>query len=94
MANISIYSNEILTTLARAYNSQPIDMPESETIEKREYEVDRDAFERAYGSWNRNADAILQVTDRLTGLPMWLSQHQADKVHRAIQEGKGSVDLV
>ncbi len=93
-ANITLYSNEILTTLARGYNSDPIDMPESETIDQREYEVSPEEYEKAYSGWDRNANAVLQVNDQLTGLPMWLSQAQADMVHRAIRAGQDSVELL
>ncbi len=94
MPGISIYSTEFLNTLEKGYVSSPIDMPESETTEKKEYVVQREPFEKAYRNWDRNANAVLEVRDDLSGLPIWLSQHQADKVHQAIIEGRDSVDLL
>ncbi len=93
MAAISIFSTEFLDTLEKGYIPDPIDMPEAETNEKKEYVVQSEAFERAYKNWNRDANPILELRDDLTGLPIWLAQPQADKVHKAIEVGKDSVDL-
>ncbi len=94
MAGISIYSTEFLDTLEKGYITNPIEMPEAEVNEKKEYVVQREVFEKVYREWDRDARPILEVRDDLTGLPIWLSQQQADKVHRGIVEGKDSVDLL
>lgn len=93
MTIITIYSAEALDTLDRGYTSSPIDMPESETTDKNEYVVQVSVFEQAFKNWNRNDHPVMEVKDDLTGQPIWLSQHQAEQVDRAIHDGKESVDL-
>ncbi len=93
MAAISIFSTEFLDTLEKGYITNPIEMPEAEVNEKKEYVVQSETFEQAYKNWNRDANPILELRDELTSLPIWLAQPQADKVHKAIAAGQDSVDL-
>ena len=93
MAGISIFSTEFLNTLEKGYITNSIEMPEAEVNEKKEYVVQREAFQKAYREWNRDAHPILELRDDLSGQPIWLSQRQAHMVYRGIVEGKDSVDL-
>ncbi len=92
-ATITIRSNEFLNTLEKGYTSDPIDMPESEENEEKEYIVQRDAFLNAYQHWDRSANPILELYDELSREPIWLGQDQADAVNEAVQHGKDTVEL-
>ncbi len=93
MATITIYSYDDLTTLARGYISNPIDMPYSETTDRKEYVLDHDKFLKEYAKWDRNANPMLGLNDELSHLQIWLSQPKAEQVKQAIQAGKDSIDL-
>jgi hypothetical protein len=91
--NITLYSTEDLTTLERAFDTSPIDMPASETVEPREYVIAVDDFTQAYQNWNRDRDPMLQVQDQLSQLPIWLSVPATRKIERAIRNSEPSVEL-
>ncbi len=93
MATITVYSYEDLTTLERGYISNPIDMPFSETTDRKEYVLSREDFLREYNKWNREANPMLGLNDELSHLEIWLGQPKAERVRRAIDQGKDSVDL-
>ncbi len=93
MATITVYAYDDLTTLQRGYVSNPIDMPFSETTDQKEYVLSREDFLREYDKWDRNANPMLGVNDELSRLEIWLSQPKADRVKKAIDEGKDSIDL-
>ncbi len=93
MATITVYSYDDLTTLKRGYISNPIDMPFSETTDRKEYVLSRETFLREYDKWNRDANPMLGLNDELSQLEIWLSQPKAERVKKAIDEGKDSIDL-
>ncbi len=93
MATITVYAYDDLTTLQRGYISNPIDMPFSETTDRKEYVLSREDFLREYARWDRNANPMLGLNDELSRLEIWLSQPKADRVKKAIDEGKDSIDL-
>jgi hypothetical protein len=93
MADITLRSNEDLTTLERGYSSNPLDMPESETFAAKEYVIASDRFMEAYANWDRDERAMLGLNDELSRLEIWLSAPAAERVKRAIEAGKDSVDL-
>ncbi len=93
MATITVYSYDDLTTLQRGYISNPIDMPFSETTDRKEYVLSREGFLREYNKWDRNANPMLGLNDELSRLEIWLSQPHAERVKQAIDEGKDSIDL-
>ncbi len=93
MATITVYAYDDLTTLQRGYISNPIDMPFSETTDRKEYVLSRGEFLKEYAKWNRDANPMLGLNDELSRLEIWLSQPKAERVKRAIDEGKDSVDL-
>jgi hypothetical protein len=93
MATIIVYSYDDLTTLERGYISNPIDMPFSETMDRKEYILSTEAFLREYNNWDRDANPMLGLNDELSRLEIWLSQPKAERVKQAIDEGKDSVDL-
>ncbi len=93
MINITLRSNEDLTTLERGYTSNPIDMPETETFAPHEYVVSAERFLEEYGKWNRDDQPMLGLNDELTRLEIWLGSPEADKLKKAIDEERDSVDL-
>ncbi len=93
MATITVYAYDDLTTLQRGYISNPIDMPFSETTDRKEYVLSREDFLREYAKWDRNANPMLGLNDELSRLEIWLSQPKAERVKKAIDEGKDSIDL-
>ncbi len=93
MATITVYAYDDLTTLQRGYISNPIDMPFSGTTDRKEYVLSRESFLRDYAKWNRNANPMLGLNDELSRLEIWVSQPQAERIKKAIEAGKDSVDL-
>ncbi len=93
MATITVYSYDDLTTLQRGYISNPIDMPFSETTDRKEYVLSREDFLREYAKWDRGANPMLGLNDELSRLEIWLSQPKAERVKKALDEGKDSIDL-
>ncbi len=93
MATMTVYIYEDQTTLERGYTSNPIDMPISETTDRKEYLIKTEDFLQDYAKWDRNAYAMLAVNDELSGLELFLSQHQAERIKKAIGERKDSIDL-
>ncbi len=93
MATIRVFSYDDLTTLQRGYVSNSIDMPLSETTDRREYVLSTDAFLREFQNWDREANPMLGVNDELSRLEIWLSERRAERIKKAIDQGLESVDL-
>ncbi len=93
MATITVYAYDDLTTLERGYTTDPIDMPFSETTDRKEYVLSRERFLQEYENWDRNAHPMLGLNDELSRLEIWVGGPQAERIKRAIDEGKDSVDL-
>ncbi len=93
MATITVYSYDDLTTLERGYTSDPIDMPFSETTDRKEYVLSTDAFLREYKNWDQAANPMLAVNDELSQLEIWISEPQARRIKQAIDRKLDSVDL-
>ncbi len=93
MATITVYSYEDLTTLERGYISNPIDMPFSETTDRKEYMIDTEHFTRDYNQWDRDAQPMLGINDELSRLEIYLARPQADRIEKAIEDRKDEIDL-
>jgi hypothetical protein len=93
MDDITIRSSQDLASFERGFTSEPIDMPEADTFDQREYVVHRGDFMNAYRQWDRERDPLLRLRDRLSGEDIFLSHPAVERIVAAITRGSAEVNL-
>lgn len=91
---IAVYSNQDLTTLARNNDdTEVIDEPNAELTGSNQYSISRDEFKKAYAEWDRDAHPLLTLHDHLSHVDIFVGKPSAERIKKAVDEGKESAQL-
>lgn len=92
--NISLYSNQDLTTLVRTFEVEALSEPSDEMTGRYQYIVSREKFREAYKNWNRDEAPLLTLHDELSHTNIFLGKPSAERVREAISKKLASVQLI